>query len=243
MKKIIVIITLCLAYSVNAQVAMSRYIQVKDGQREQFIKNAAMKTKIFNSIAGQTKFYTFNITTGPRTGEILRVRVEDSVQLMDNNNQKEVDYWVKNVQKHHTSSNSILWGLNKEATYLPNNDSKKMSRVIEYNIKSNSLEDFWRFRTRVAKAAKESGANVHMWVWDCVSGCDGNTVWVSFGHDNYKEFWEDNTKEWAKVSSKYAELYGEGSYEKDILDLDNSLEMYGKRTFNSELIPELSSSF
>ena len=38
MKKIIVIITLCLAYSVNAQVAMSRYIQVKDGQREQFIK-------------------------------------------------------------------------------------------------------------------------------------------------------------------------------------------------------------
>ena len=62
MKKIIVIITLCLAYSVNAQVAMSRYIQVKDGQREQFIKSAAMKTKIFNSVPGQTKFYTFSIS-------------------------------------------------------------------------------------------------------------------------------------------------------------------------------------
>ena len=238
MKKFIVIITLCLAYSVNAQVAMSRYIQVKDGQREQFIKNAAMKTKIFNSIAGQTKFYTFNITTGPRTGEILRVRVEDSVQLMDNSNQKELDYWVKNVQKHHTSSNSILWGLNKEATYLPNNDSKKMSRVIEYNIKSNSLEDFWRFRTRVAKAAKESGANVHTWVWDCVSGCDGNTVRILTTFNNPNE--RQGEKKNGTVKDVYDEMYGQGTWEDDFQKYNERLVEWSRPTYDFMMRADLS---
>ena len=52
-----------------------------------------------------------------------------------------------------------------------------------------------------------------------------------------------NNIEWPKVVAKYNELYGNGSYEEDISDLDSSLEMYGRTTVHMERIDELSSPF
>ena len=80
-------------------------------------------------------------------------------------------------------------------------------------------------------------------VWNCFSGCNGNVIRVSFSHSNHDELYKDNNIEWPKVVAKYNELYGNGSYEEDISDLDSSLEMYGRTTVHMERIDELSSPF
>jgi hypothetical protein len=102
-------------------------------------------------------------------------------------------------------------------------------------------DEFWRFRLNVAKAIKESNADIFMEVWNCASGCDGNTVLIVFGHSDFKELGQDNSVEWGKVYDKYEELNGEGSYDKDISNFNKSLEIYGRRTYNMSFLPELSS--
>ena len=44
-----------------------------------------------------------------------------------------------------------------------------------------------------------------------------------------------------KVYDKYNEIFGENSYETDINSFSESLEMYGRRVYNMEFLPDLSS--
>lgn len=242
MKKIIFIICLTTSFSF-AQVINTRMITVDRGMNEKFEAGAEKKTKMYNSKEGQLRFYTFRITAGPNMGKYFRVRYEDDLKGFDTKPPKAArKLWSDQVGDMIVNSNGRWLWLNKEASNVSVSPfSKPLRRVMEYNFKAHKSGDFWRFRTNVAKAVKESKADIFMEVWSCASGCDGNLAMVVFGHGNYEEFGSDNSVEWKKVYDKYNEMFGENSYETDINSFSESLEMYGRRVYNMEFLPDLSS--
>ena len=134
-----------------------------------------------------------------------------------------------------------MW-YSKEASHVSVSPfDKPLRRVMEYTYRADMSDEFWRFRNNVAKAIKSSRADIFLEVWNCGSGCDGNMAMVVFGHSNYAEMGSDNSDEWMKVYKKYNKIYGEDSYEKDLENFSKSLEMYGRRTYDMEFAPEMSS--
>ena len=74
-KTISFVVTLLLATTTMAQVAMSRTLTIKEGKQAKFMELAAKKTKKFNGKKGQPAYYTFSIETGPDAGKLWRVQV------------------------------------------------------------------------------------------------------------------------------------------------------------------------
>ena len=243
MKKTLLIILFLAPILMFSQVINTRIITVDRGMNEKFESGAEKKTKMYNSKEGQLRFYTFRITGGPNMGKYFRLRYEDDLKSFDTEPPRAArKLWNEQVGNMIVNSNGRWLGLNKKASNVTVSPfSKPLRRVMEYNFKTHKSGDFWRFRNNVAKAIKESQAEIFMEVWGCASGCDGNLAMVVFGHENYEEFGSDNSVEWKKVYDKYNELFGENSYETDINSFGESLEMYGRRVYNMEFLPNLSS--
>jgi len=150
--------------------------------------------------------------------------------------------WNAEVSDVMTNMDGRMQSLVKSASHVTVSPfSKPLRTVMEYSYKAGMGDEFWKFRNNVANAVKESGADIFMEVWNCGSGCGGNSVMVVFGHDNYEGLAIDNSTEWAKVYDKYNEINGEESYEKDISEFGSSLEMYGRSTYTMTFMPEMSS--
>ena len=238
------IITFLLTSSfVFSQHINTRFISVKKGQTEKFEKGVAKKTVTFNSKEGDLRFYTFMVNDGENMGNYMRVRYEDDMKGFDKNPSKEaMKLWNSEVADVMTNMAGRRLTLNKTASHVVVSPfSKPLRTVMEYNFKGSKSDEFWRFRNNVAKAVKESGADIFMEVWNCGSGCNGNMVMVVFGHNNYEGMGIDNSVEWEIVYNKYNELNGDGSYDKDISNFAGSLEMYGRSTYTMTFMPELSS--
>ena len=85
MRKLITIIAILFVGSTYGQTAMSRTIEVKDGQMSKFIEMAGKKTKMYNGSDADTQFYTWRILTGPNAGKIWRVEVGESLASFEEN--------------------------------------------------------------------------------------------------------------------------------------------------------------
>ena len=243
MKQKLIILFLLTSSLTFGQFINTRFITVDRGMNEKFEKGVTKKTKRYNSKEGQLRFYTFKINTGTNMGKYFRVRYEDEMKGFDRNPPKAaLKLWNEEVIPMSVNSNGRYLALNKNASHITVSPfSKPLRRVMEYTYKNEMSDEFWRFRNNVSKALKASGKNIFMEVWNCLSGCDGNTVLVVFGHDDFEEFGYDNFEEWKAVYAKYNEMNGEGSYEKDVSNFSASLEMYGRRIYNMSFQPELSS--
>jgi len=242
--KLNLMILFMLATSLSfGQIVNTRFITVDRGMNTKFEKGVAKKTQMFNSKEGQLRFYTFKINTGINMGKYFRVRYEDDMKGFDRTPAAAaMKLWNTEVADIMTNSNGRYLTLNKEASHVTVSPfSKPLRRVMEYTFKGSMSDEFWRFRANVSKAIKAANADIFMEVWNCASGCDGNTVVIVFGHADFAELGSDNAEEWTKVYTKYNEMNGEGSYEKDVSNFSASLEMYGRRTYNMSLMPKLSS--
>ena len=192
MKNLLSILFLILTITLNSQSVMTRTIEVKDGQMDNFIKWGGKKTKMFNNEDGRSSFYTFNILTGPNAGKIWRAQVGDPASF-DNDYQDELDYWAKNVSQYienDQSSRTAMWNRVGWASWSPENPSNEdlLRRVIFYKVKEGKGQDFWRFRERqvMARNAMEIQMS-RTTVLACSSGCDGNWVAVFFDHSGFED--------------------------------------------------------
>ena len=75
MKNLITLIAILFVSSTYAQTAMTRTIDVKDGQMAKFIEMAGKKTKKYDGPEAATQFYTWNILSGPNAGKIITLLV------------------------------------------------------------------------------------------------------------------------------------------------------------------------
>ena len=160
MKKIILLIAIFISASLPAQVGQARILKVKDGQMDKFVSSVSKKTKMFNDSEGSDKYFTFRILTGPNTDDFIRVRWMESIGELDNYNpdSEEQKYWQKNVMPYYTEGIARVWSRNSNLSYVPENSSGNLRRVIYYNYKDSGEQDFWRFRQRVRKAMEASGS-------------------------------------------------------------------------------------
>jgi len=243
MKNNLLFILLFASTFIFSQHINTRFISVDKGATEKFERGVSSKTKTFNSKEGEIRYYTFLVNTGSNMGNYMRVRYEDEMKGFDVNPSKEaMKLWNAEVSDVMTNMDGRMQSLVKSASHVTVSPfSKPLRTVMEYSYKAGMGDEFWKFRNNVAIAVKESGADIFMEVWNCGSGCGGNSVMVVFGHDNYEGLAIDNSTEWAKVYDKYNELNGEESYEKDISEFGSSLEMYGRTTYTMTFMPEMSS--
>ena len=243
MKNNLLFILLFASTFIFSQHINTRFISVDKGATEKFERGVSSKTKTFNSKQGEIRYYTFLVNTGSNMGNYMRVRYEDEMKGFDVNPSKEaMKLWNAEVSDVMTNMDGRMQSLVKSASHVTVSPfSKPLRTVMEYSYKAGMGDEFWKFRNNVADAVKESGADIFMEVWNCGSGCSGNSVMVVFGHDNYEGLAIDNSTEWAKVYDKYNEINGEESYEKDISEFGSSLEMYGRSTYTMTFMPEMSS--
>ena len=243
MKKLLSLLFLLSASLTFGQVIQSRVVSVEKGKNQKFRAGVEKKTKMYNAKEGQLRFYTFNITSGANTGKYFRVRYEDEIAGFDVQVPKAAGkLWKDEVSQYVSNSQARWMWYSKEASHVSVSPfDKPLRRVMEYTYKADMSDEFWRFRNNVANAIKSSRADIFLEVWNCGSGCDGNMAMFVFGHSNYAEMGSDNSDEWMKVYKKYNKIYGEDSYEKDLENFSKSLEMYGRRTYDMEFAPEMSS--
>ena len=242
-RNLVVAAALLLTATLQAQVAMSRYLTIKDGKMTKFKELAALKTKKYNSKKGQPAYYTFEVLSGPNAQKLWRVQVADQIDDFDTVDTAGNAYWQQTVGKMHSSQNVQYWSFNENASHRPDTlESNMLSRMLFYTISNTGAPDFWRFRTRVARAMKESNSNLSMNVWSCGSGCNGNVVLVSFGHKNFADQRIDNEKDFPLLVEQYDKMFGKDAYEADLKGLNESLEnLWGRRAIHMRLLPELSS--
>jgi|TARA_B100001094_G_scaffold166903_1_gene161533 hypothetical protein len=248
MKYILNIVAFLFVISTYGQTAMSRTIDVKDGQMDKFIQMAGKKTKQFNGQDANTQFYTWQILTGPNAGKIWRVEVGESLASFDTNpyNSPGGKFWQKNVAPTIADNNvsrTVTWGRAAAASWSPDNPTNDlMRRAIFYSYKASHEDDFWTYRTRIVEARKalndQSSPSTSTW-W-CGSGCDGPAVVVFFSHADYEDQMNDNQGNQV-LWDKYDEIYGEGSHEQDVSRMVGALTEGGQRIRHLMLIPEASS--
>lgn len=248
MKKIILFTTLMFVGVTYGQTAMSRTIEIKEGQMSEFIEMAGKKTKMYNGMEDSTQFFTWRIMTGPNAGKIWRVEVGESLASFDENpyDSPGGKYWQKNVSPLTINNNvnrTVIWGRADGASWSPDEPTGDlMRRAIFYTYKSTHEQEFWRYRQRIAEARKavNDQSLPATSTWWCGSGCDENTVVVFFSHADFEDAVSDQQKNQA-IWDKYDELYGSGSHEQDVASMLESIVPNGNRIRHLMLIPEASS--
>ena len=244
MKKIITLLAFFFVLSTYGQTAMSRTIDVKEGQMDKFIQMAGKKTKMYNGSDADTQFYTWRILTGPNAGKIWRVEVGESLASFDTDpySSSGGKYWQKNVAPTIANNNvtrTVTWQRAEGASWSPDSPTNDlMRRAIFYTYKESHEQDFWRYRTRLVKALKAAEWPQRVSTLNCASGCDGNWVQVRYHHKNFTGEASDNSN-FSQVVEKYNEMYGEDSYEDDSQKLQMSV--IENRTRHHQRLPELSS--
>ena len=99
---------------------------------------------------------------------------------------------------------------------------------------------FWKFRSNLATAIRESGEDLSVNVWRSRGGGEQGHVQVSFGFRSMEEY-GNFYKVMNKVGDTYHKMFGEDSWDTDLDLLRGTIQMWGARTELIRFLPELSS--
>jgi len=245
---LILLLTLSFTFA-SSQIYTSRTIEIEQGQMDKFIEAASKKTQMFNNDENNFAYYTFQILSGEDTGKIFRVQVGTPEMMDAGLDQKEANYWSKNVGpyiKSNSAGRTVMWWRNADASFVPESSSDNDLRMVMfYNYKDEGEVDFWRFRERQAKARAALGEDQldsAMNVMVCSSGCNGNWVAIFFSYESFEAQRNINQEGLPKLVEKYNEMFGGGSYEQDVARVDASLMPNGRRVVHMQLIRGASSN-
>ena len=145
---LLLLLTLSFTFA-SSQIYTSRTIEIEQGQMDKFIEAASKKTQMFNNDENNFAYYTFQILSGEDTGKIFRVQVGTPEMMDAGLDQKEANYWSKNVGpyiKSNSAGRTVMWWRNADASFVPESSSDNDLRMVMfYNYKDEGEVDFWRF--------------------------------------------------------------------------------------------------
>ena len=242
MKKLIFLLAIAFTFS-NAmgQTAWTTMYKVAPENMQAAKDAIGKKTKKFNSKADGELIYTFQILAGERANYIVREGLGNSYAELDSYGNQGLDYWMENVAPLMNNVGGTEYF--SHATDASFDDAEpgtnRIWKVLHYNVKRNSGPDFWKFRTRVAKAAEKVG-NLSLHVWAGSLGGPSGHVIVGYGNPDMSGI-DNESETWPKVIEAYKEIFGEDSFEIDQEAFNNSLEMWGNFSEVWRWLPELSS--
>ena len=242
MKKLIFLLAIAFTFS-NAmgQTAWTTMYKVAPENMQAAKDAIGKKTKKFNSKADGELIYTFQILAGERANYIVREGLGNSYAELDSYGNQGLDYWMENVAPLMNNVGGTEYF--SHATDASFDDAEpgtnRIWKVLHYNVKRNSGPDFWKFRTRVAKAAEKVG-NLSLHVWAGSLGGPNGHVMVGYGNPDMSGI-DNESETWPKVIEAYKEIFGEDSFDIDQEAFNNSLEMWGNFSEIWRWLPELSS--
>ena len=152
-----------------------------------------------------------------------------------------LDYWMENVAPLMNNVGGTEYFSHADDASFDDAEpgTNKIWKVLHYNVKRNSGPDFWKFRTRVAKAAEKVG-NLSLHVWAGSLGGPSGHVMVGYGNPDMSGI-DNESETWPKVIEAYKGLFGEDSFDIDQKAFNNSLEMWGNFSEVWRWLPGLSS--
>ena len=188
-----------------------RYITVKDGMRDEFIEAAAKKTRRFNSKEGSRRFFTWEITDGPRQGQFVRGQSGTTWSDFDAPPpQKQVDYWMKNVNTYvKKTGNMQTWAYLPDLSYNGRGDNAppaNFARQWFSHVKPGMNAKYMELRRKIKEVHETKKTDAYFNVFRLVSGGDRSTRLSSTG------FYEWADLEGTGCVTMYEEVHGKGSW-------------------------------
>ena len=215
------------------------------GKSNDLKEAVADKTMKYNQGAGTFQLYTWEVISGPRQGQLARAGVGPTWADFDNNSvtSEELNYWMKNVDPMIASSSGREYFERVDAA--SHDQSKPGEKVVGLNIHyfmapGSDRNHFWKFRSNLASAIKESGEDLSVNVWRSRGGGEQGHIQVSFGFRSMEEY-GNFYKVMSKVGDTYMDMFGEDSWDTDLDLLRGTIQMWGARTELIRFLPELSS--
>ncbi|HIN62617.1 MAG TPA: hypothetical protein EYM89_07685 [Candidatus Marinimicrobia bacterium] len=187
-----------------------RFITVKEGMAEEFIKAASEKTKKFNSKEGSRRFNTWEIIDGPRQGQFVRGQAGTTWSDFDTPTpQKQRDYWMKNVNTYVKKQGMMqTWAYLPDISYNGRGETEygDFAAMRFYNINPGMNARMIENARKIKKVNETKKTKVRYGWYRLESGGDRST-WL-FASSVYK--WAD--LEDATFYSMYEEVHGKGSW-------------------------------
>ena len=101
----------------------------------------------------------YEIIAGERANYLVRSGFAQSMAQFDSYGTQGLDYWMENVAPLMNNVGGTEYFSHADDASFDDAEpgTNKIWKVLHYNVKRNSGPDFWKFRTRVAKAAEKVG--------------------------------------------------------------------------------------
>ncbi len=240
MKKCSLLLAFCLSVFVGMSQAKTtnfQYYKIKIGHRSAF--NDALKTHVakFRKAGGPYAWAAFNLVGGSHHNEVMVLfnigkswAEKDEISAMPTNSEAANDFYA-NVSPHIegvTGGDILIYQPEYSNSSVEERSSKIRSNLL--TLKYAPAQEFWDVIKRLPKAWDKAGIKVASYQ---TSGAP-RLVFSRRFPNGWKELDEPS-----KLKTSYEELYGKGSYERDIAIMRNYV--VESETVFMTLQPDLSS--
>ena len=241
MKKLLLLLVVVLVFNnTMAQMTWMTAYKVEPLKMKDAKSAIEKKTKKYNSDVDGELIYTYEIIAGDRANYLVRSGFAQSMAQFDSYGSQGLDYWMENVAPLMNNVGGTEYFSHADDASFDDAEpgTNKIWKVLHYNVKRNSGPDFWKFRTRVAKAAEKVG-NLSLHVWAGSLGGPSGHVMVGYGNPDMSGI-DNESETWPKVIEAYNELFEE-SFEEDSKAFNESLTTWGNFSEVWRWLPGLSS--
>ena len=241
MKKLLLLLVVVLVFNnTMAQMTWMTAYKVEPLKMKDAKSAIEKKTKKYNSDVDGELIYTYEIIAGDRANYLVRSGFAQSMAQFDSYGTQGLDYWMENVAPLMNNVGGTEYFSHADDASFDDAEpgTNKIWKVLHYNVKRNSGPDFWKFRTRVAKAAEKVG-NLSLHVWAGSLGGPSGHVMVGYGNRDMSGI-DNESETWPKVIEAYNELFEE-SFEEDSKAFNESLTTWGNFSEVWRWLPGLSS--
>ena len=241
MKKLLLLLVVAFVFNnTMAQMTWMTAYKVEPLKMKDAKSAIEKKTKKYNSDVDGELIYTYEIIAGDRANYLVRSGFAQSMAQFDSYGTQGLDYWMENVAPLMNNIGGTEYFSHADDASFDDAEpgTNKIWKVLHYNVKRNSGPDFWKFRTRVAKAAEKVG-NLSLHVWAGSLGGPSGHVMVGYGNPDMSGI-DNESETWPKVIEAYNELFEE-SFEEDSKAFNESLTTWGNFSEVWRWLPGLSS--
>lgn len=222
MKKLFILSIFCLLTTMvfgQANTANFQYYKVKPGHRGAFNEALKNHTTKFRKAGTATEWAIFNLVGGSHHGEVMSLynigtswAKRDELGATPTNTEAADDFYLK-VSPH---IESVTGGeiISYQADYSNSNPSERSAKIRSsiLTLKYAPAAEFWDVIKRLPKAWDKAGIKIATYQ---TSGA-ARLIFSRRFPNGWKEMDEPS-----KLKASYEEIYGKGSYDRDIAIMRN----------------------
>lgn len=210
------------------------YIKVKPGANAAFEHAVKVHNNKFHK-DGPYEAQLFKIITGKNIDMYIWEMGDLTFSDLDGRPAAENGHdadWDATVVPHIQKVTSVeFWQYNTKLSHYKEGTNHSMFEIWYFDIEKGKMNNWSSFMEKVQKINEKMDDPYSVW-WNLYSQNDGRQVSMSFGFDN----WSDLDKGDWEMREEFDKEYGEGEWEKALMDWDASTSPVSKEVW--QLIKE-----